>query len=106
MLIGARRAHPNNARLPVRVLFDANHLGPRGQRVPSVHRMQKPAFGISKVGNRIQGNIRHGFSEYGVERYQVIDRRRGQATVPRELRRTVQRMTRRIKRMIKRHLSA
>ena len=76
-LVQTTGAHVNNARFPVRVLFEADHLGFRAQRVALIDRTQEPPLGIAKVRHRVQRHIRNGFAKHRVKGDQIVQRRRG-----------------------------
>jgi hypothetical protein len=73
-LIEALRTHVDDAGLPVRVLFEPDHLRNGGERIAGKNRPQEPAIGVAKIRDRIQRHVRHRLAEYDMEGEQIIDR--------------------------------
>src|SRR5262245_35523341 len=73
-VIEAARAYIDDARFLVGILFQSDDLGNRAECRARIDRLEKPAFGVAKIGDRIERDIRYGLAEYDVKDEQVVDR--------------------------------
>ena len=74
VLVGADRAHVDHAGLAVRALLEADHLGDGRQGLARIDRPAEPALGVAEIGERVEGDVRHGLAEHHVEGEQVVER--------------------------------
>ena len=85
LLVGAGRAHPDDAARLVGILAQAQHRRMRRQRVAGIDRHAPAELGIAEIGHGIERDVVHGLADHDMEHQQVVERRARQADRTREL---------------------
>ena len=74
-VVHPRGADPHDARAPVGVLLEADHLGHGAQGLARPDGAQEPALRVAEVRHRVERHVRDGAPEDGVEHHHLVERR-------------------------------